>query len=238
MTRIRTLTILLPMILAVAAQAGVHKGSSAPMRLDAELPQVGIVTAPVGETFIAGDTLHFAWWASDTYPALDDSSRIAAVVVRDALFDSTTYSKTLDQDWDWIALEVSSADCVLEVTVRDQFGNTAIERSDVFRILRSDTSAPETPSAPRLAAPAPNPFNPQTTIAFDLPESGAADLSVYDLHGRLVRRLHRGPLPAGPHTRTWNGRDDDGRRVAGGPYLVRLDAAGGFAEARKVVLLP
>ncbi|MBC8424758.1 T9SS type A sorting domain-containing protein [bacterium] len=234
----RLLTILLMMILVTAAHGGIHRGSSASMRLDAEPPQIGIVTAPEGETFIAGDTLHFAWWASDSYPALHDSNRVAAVLVREALQDSTTYTVTLDHTWDWIAPEVSSANCVFEVTVRDEFGNTATTRSDVFRLLRSDTAAPDTPATIRLAAPAPNPFNPQTTITFALPESGPVDLSVYDLHGRLVRRLHQGALPAGSHTRTWNGRGDDGRRVAGGPYMVRLLAGGGFNEARKVVLLP
>jgi len=133
---------------------------------------------------------------------------------------------------------VSSANCVFEVTVHDEFGNAATARSDVFRLLRSDTAIPDTPTAPRLAAPAPNPFNPQTTIAFGLPESGPVTLSVYDLHGRLVRCLHRGALPAGSHARIWDGRDDDGRRVAGGPYMVRLLAAGSFAGARKVMLLP
>lgn len=208
------------------------------MRLDAELPLVGVVIAPAGETFIAGDTLHFEWWASDTYPALHDSSRIAAVLVREELQDSTTYTDALDHAWDWVAQEVSSANCVFEVTVRDEFGNSATDRSDVFRLLRSDTAAPDRPAAPRLAAPAPNPFNPQTTIAFTLPESGPVDLSVYDLQGRLVRRLQQGALAAGSHARVWNGRNDDGRRIAGGPYMVRLLAAGGFAEARKVVLLP
>ncbi|HKK71099.1 MAG TPA: Ig-like domain-containing protein [Candidatus Krumholzibacteria bacterium] len=82
----------------------------------------------------------------------------------------------------------------------------------------------------------PNPFNPSTTIAFDLPRDSRVRLVIYDLRGREVRRLVDGELPFGSHTVTWPGTDDTGRRVASGVYLFRLDAPG-FTDVRKMTLV-
>ncbi|MDD5720440.1 MAG: FlgD immunoglobulin-like domain containing protein, partial [Candidatus Krumholzibacteria bacterium] len=70
---------------------------------------------------------------------------------------------------------------------------------------------------------APNPFNPSTTVTFDLPRNGTVSLQIFDLRGRLVATLHRGTLPAGRHRAVWDGGDSDGRPAAAGIYLVRLD---------------
>ena len=54
----------------------------------------------------------------------------------------------------------------------------------------------------------PNPFNPQTTIAWELPAAGPLRVDIYDASGRLVRNLWNGETEAGPGSVTWNGRDD------------------------------
>lgn len=88
-----------------------------------------------------------------------------------------------------------------------------------------------------LHAAVPNPFNPQTTIAFDLPASGEVRLAVYDVAGRLVRRLVDGEVrSAGRHEEIWDGRDAGGRTVAAGTYFYRLEA-GGFADTRSMTLV-
>ena len=69
---------------------------------------------------------------------------------------------------------------------------------------------------------APNPFNPSTTVRFDLPESGAVRLVVYDVTGRLVRTLLHGHVAAGAHSVVWDGLDTGGRSAASGVYVVRL----------------
>jgi flagellar hook assembly protein FlgD len=66
-------------------------------------------------------------------------------------------------------------------------------------------------------------------VQLDLPLAGARDVEValYDLRGRRVALLHRGPLDgAGPHGFSWDGRDDEGRGVASGVYLARAVADG------------
>jgi subtilisin family serine protease/subtilisin-like proprotein convertase family protein len=86
------------------------------------------------------------------------------------------------------------------------------------------TAAGDVPVATRLLGARPNPFNPRTTVAFDLARGGEVELAVFDLRGRLVRRLVDGELPAGAHRVRWDGRDASGRESASGVYLVRLIA--------------
>ena len=82
----------------------------------------------------------------------------------------------------------------------------------------------------------PNPFNPSTTITFAVPESGEARLTVHDARGHLVRTLVDGPLASGEHQVQWHGRDDRGRRLASGVYLVRLRADGTNTSGRMVLI--
>jgi subtilisin-like proprotein convertase family protein len=107
-------------------------------------------------------------------------------------------------------------------------GNAGVWRSWGLNLL---VPAPVTPVpgdgpplATRLVGNVPNPFNPQTEVAFDLAREAAVKLEVFDVRGRMVRRLVDGRLAAGRHAAVWDGRDDDGREVASGTYLARLAA--------------
>jgi len=82
----------------------------------------------------------------------------------------------------------------------------------------------------------PNPFNVQVVIGFSLPEAGFVRLGVYDVLGRKVRTLVEGKIGSGLHRVVWDGRDDGGREVSSGVYVVRLDV-GGKVFARKVVMV-
>jgi len=82
----------------------------------------------------------------------------------------------------------------------------------------------------------PNPFNPATTVSFELTEPSRVSLRVYDTRGALVRTLRDEALSAGKYDTRWNGRDDSGRAVATGIYFVRL-VAGHRSETMKLVLL-
>ncbi|MBA4378667.1 MAG: hypothetical protein C0395_08485 [Gemmatimonas sp.] len=88
---------------------------------------------------------------------------------------------------------------------------------------------------PALAV-APNPFNPRTVITFELPQAGEVVVAVHDVQGRLVRRLAAGGREAGRHELVWDGRDDRGRAVGAGVYLVRLSAPQGDAATRVVLI--
>ena len=98
------------------------------------------------------------------------------------------------------------------------------------------TGVEDTPRA--LAARAyPNPFNPQTTIVFDVPRRGRVSVAVYDVRGRLVRQLADGKYEAGSaYEATWTGDDDTGRSVATGAYFVEV-RTGGESVVEKVMLV-
>ncbi len=89
----------------------------------------------------------------------------------------------------------------------------------------------------------PNPFSPavspwgETSIAFDLPKAGPAELVIYGVNGRLIRRLVKDTREAGRHTASWDGRDDAGEKVGSGIYFYQLSAPG-VDESRRMILLP
>lgn len=110
---------------------------------------------------------------------------------------------------------------------------------DVWAIDESGASpvAEGIPGAIVLAGNYPNPFNPTTTIVFELPAQEPVGLYVFDIKGRRIRTLLNGEAqPAGSHRTVWNGCDDAGRQVASGTYLLRLEA-GGQMETKRAVLL-
>jgi hypothetical protein len=82
----------------------------------------------------------------------------------------------------------------------------------------------------------PNPFNPKTTIRFALAADEYVHLNVYDLGGRLVKTLIDEPMKADNHEVVWDGKDNDGARVASGVYFYKL-VAGDFNATEKMVML-
>jgi hypothetical protein len=89
-------------------------------------------------------------------------------------------------------------------------------------------AAPEEPETEVLQTflrtGSPNPAAGRATIEFGLKQTGPVTLAIYDVSGRKVRTLVQGTLGPGVHVRPWDGRDDAGRDVAAGIYLVKLAA--------------
>lgn len=129
---------------------------------------------------------------------------------------------------------------VWTLTVADQAGgDTGTLNQWCLRIVHGSgqsTPVEETPRLFKAYANFPNPFNPKTTIRFDLPRTTAVSLRVFDLSGRLVRTLVDETLQAASHSVDWNGQDDTGRNVASGVYYYRL-AAGQDVTTHKMMLV-
>ena len=92
------------------------------------------------------------------------------------------------------------------------------------------------PSEFGLSQNAPNPFNPVTQIAYQLPEAGDVSLVVYNVLGQEVVRLVQAHQSAGYYRVNWNGQDARGRMASSGVYFYRLQA-GGLVRTHKMVLL-
>lgn len=87
-----------------------------------------------------------------------------------------------------------------------------------------------------LAQNYPNPFNPTTTIRFNLKETGAVRLTVYNLRGQEVRTLIAAEMNTGQHAMVWDGKDDLGQLVPSGVYLYKL-SVNGFVQTKKMSLV-
>ncbi len=83
----------------------------------------------------------------------------------------------------------------------------------------------------------PNPFNPSTTIGYEIPYSMSISLNIYDISGRLVRRLDNGIRNAGMHSIIWDGRDNFGNIVSNGLYIYRLDSDQNISISNKIIFM-
>jgi len=106
-----------------------------------------------------------------------------------------------------------------------------------FRTRGQGTAVGELPAPARLALSSyPNPFNPTTTLSYQVSARGPVALNVYDATGRRVRELVNATEEAGPHVVAWNGRDAKGRTLPAGFYFARL-AADGAEQSCKLIIL-
>jgi hypothetical protein len=93
------------------------------------------------------------------------------------------------------------------------------------------------PGKTALLGNAPNPFNPQTTISFELERTGVTQLDIFDVSGRLVQTLVAGETyAAGRYDLQWNGRDTHGQAVAAGVYFYHLKVEG-FQQTGRMALI-
>jgi hypothetical protein len=88
--------------------------------------------------------------------------------------------------------------------------------------VEENTPKVKVPKALGLDQNFPNPFNPSTTIKYELSEDTEVQLKVYTIRGKEVSTLVDGAQGAGAHSAHWNGRDDHGRKLSSGVYLYRL----------------
>ncbi len=87
-----------------------------------------------------------------------------------------------------------------------------------------------------LHSAVPNPFNPTTSLTFEVPELSRVSLTIYDVSGKLVKSLVDDQFDIGRYTFQWNGTDDNNQIVESGVYLYRLEA-GSFSETKQMTML-
>jgi hypothetical protein len=139
-----------------------------------------------------------------------------------------------------------------EYTYNLNYGNTPIRigiqcvSNDAFIFFVDDVSIiggggdAEDPIVPVIATELksnyPNPFNPETNIAFSMKEAGPVAVEVYNVKGQLVRTLVNDVKAAGNHTVVWNGKDNNGRSVSSGIYYYKMNA-GKYSSTKKMIMM-
>jgi hypothetical protein len=146
------------------------------------------------------------------------------------LVASPTQEMWFDDQWRW---NTGSWYKVAAVDIHDNESPFAVTGPSSV----TGAGTPGVPDEYALGQNVPNPFNPTTTIQYDVPDGGGAvTLRVYDVSGRLVRTLVDGRQTPGSKSVVWNGTNDGGQGVASGIYFYRMTAPG-FSSTRKMVLL-
>jgi len=110
----------------------------------------------------------------------------------------------------------------------------------VFWVEETDVSVDEPadnlPGEFVLCSNYPNPFNPVTTLQYDLPEDAMVNITIYDMMGRIVNNLVSSQQNAGYKSIQWNATNNQGQPVSAGLYLYTIQA-GKFRQTKKMVLL-
>ncbi|HIN25865.1 MAG TPA: T9SS type A sorting domain-containing protein [Candidatus Marinimicrobia bacterium] len=164
--------------------------------------------------------------------------------------NQTTYGLVRDGNWgqasipvedirgEWIDLRMLSYEFViLEVNGAScEFGLDDIywDGGGAVSVIKDDYGKP--PTKYSLNNNYPNPFNPLTTISFDLPEDGFVNVSIYNVMGIHVKDLVNSQQNAGFKSIQWDATNNRGQPVSAGVYLYQIQA-GDFVQTKKMVLI-
>jgi len=201
---------------ALFAATGI--GESASGFLTSLPPEAPELTVPADGAEVPRDTLALSWrsrihTASYTLQVSEEAD-FGALFTEETLTDTTFLLPGLSAGtaYHWRVRGSNAAG-------DGDFSGARSFSTAVSSVSRDPVSVPE-----RFALlPAyPNPFNPGTTIAYDLPEDAEVSLVIHNSTGQFVRELAAGPRQAGRYTVRWDGRDHGGAAVTSGMYLCIL----------------
>ncbi len=206
-----------------------------------------IVTVSVPDTIILIDTLLVDNFIEtiliDTFVVYVD--KIDTLYLENIIIDTLVFTDTLFVPADTFIVSITDTLFFPPDTIYIQPDTLFIYVSDtVFvDIANSDTSllaigihGDMLPEAFALHPNYPNPFNPVTTINFEMPRADRIDIIVYDVRGREVKKLVSDYLQAGFHRMTWNSTNSYGAPMASGVYFIRM-VSPTFTHTLKITLL-
>jgi hypothetical protein len=163
--------------------------------------------------------------------------------VENTFFDSIQIDQNVGSG-DWVHIGRYHLPSDLPVQVRVSHNNDpesgSVLRADAVKLILAEETTglnAEENGIPRdyeLGQNFPNPFNPTTVIPVFMSQPGRLEVSVYDLSGRLVARLHEGMAGKGRHYLEWDGQTLSGSRASSGVYIYRC-ISGEYRSARKMV---
>ena len=130
--------------------------------------------------------------------------------------------------YEFVILEVNGASCAFGLDDIYWDGGGAVS------VIEDDYGKPSTKYS--LNNNYPNPFNPVTTLRYDLPENGHVNITIYDMLGRQVKTLINQTQDAGYKSVIWNATNDYGKPVSAGIYLYQIQT-GEYISTKKMVLL-
>ncbi|RLC56113.1 MAG: hypothetical protein DRH89_06365, partial [Candidatus Cloacimonadota bacterium] len=145
-------------------------------------------------------------------------------------------------DWELVELDLSAYSGTAQI--RFVFGSASLFTGEgwyIDDIHYSNTTGSNNdtiiPITNQLYSNFPNPFNPTTTISFDIAQASSfVTLDIYNIKGQKVKTLVNDDLEVGKHTILWNGKDDSGKSVSSGIYFYKMKTAK-YTSTRKMILM-
>ncbi|HSG29079.1 MAG TPA: T9SS type A sorting domain-containing protein, partial [Candidatus Krumholzibacterium sp.] len=203
---------------------------------DRERPEIDLLTPSGSEELECGTQFEITWTASDNVA-------VTAIDLLVSYDGGATWSDTAaageenDGSFSWTVPDSTSTQARVRAIARDGAGLAMFDDSGDFT-TSSATTVPDPKDIItfRLYQNAPNPFNPVTSIFFDVPRSSRVRISIFNVKGQLVRDLADRTYLQGRQNVTWDGRDGQGTVSSSGVYFCRMEA-GDFVETRKIILL-
>lgn len=198
-------------------------------------PQVSIITPQSGET-IKGEK-EIKWTGTDAdgdnllydilYSPDGEAQQVVAVNV-----------KADSYNWNSRQWKSSAGSGKITIIAKDGFnesrafaGNLSVENPTGI-----DNKNKTVPSSFSLKQNFPNPFNPSTTIRFEIPAESQVAIRIYDLQGQLIRTLLNETIKPGIYDVDWNGKNEDGINVTNGLYFIEM-TSGGYHHVTKALLI-
>jgi hypothetical protein len=218
-----------------------------------------LTIAPEGQLFIYNETRVYVAGADQLRSGLDPARCELRIQGELNVQSGTSYQyNPKKREWDWLR----PGPVLFEALVPGEkwYGVIAESQIDPERVILNDAAyglhesalQPPVPQPDQLTSVLeaiatrttafqllpnyPNPFNPETTIRYALPEASQVRVVVYNVLGQEVRALVDGSQEAGVHAVVWDGRDDGGQEVSSGVYLYRLTMEGKYAASRRMLL--
>ena len=148
---------------------------------------------------------------------------------------------SVDSSYTFLTDNNSSGEYEVTLDVTDNYGIRENRNSLSFNwnVIVEDVNIVDdivVPTITELYQNVPNPFNPETTVRFDLSKTSNVSLEIYNVKGQKIKTLINTTLEPGVHTFIWNGDHDNGNPVASGVYFYKL-RAGEFEQVRKMMVL-
>ncbi len=190
---------------------------------DLEQPRVQLVSPDGGEEMEGGESFEITWSASDNR-GVSDIDILRSYDSGATYPDTVALGEPNDGSYMWTIPDSSSSTSRIRVIAHDSAGLSMYDQSDSDFSTSTTSGNEKVPAAGRvnLSQNFPNPFNPSTSIEFNVPRPMHVRIEIYGVRGRLVKRILDERVERGQHEVKWEGRDSQGRPVASGLYFCRL----------------
>lgn len=154
-------------------------------------------------------------------------------------YTTTNFQRLTDDEWNNQYLQSASRPSWVNLYLANNWGNSRGEGLQLVTSIKKDKDNNTIPKTHLVAQNYPNPFNPSTIISFSIPydlTNSLAELIIYDINGKVVKRLLNQELPAGNYLAKWDGTDEFGRQAASGIYIYNLNVGNKHVSGKMTLL--